>query len=235
MKIRDLDKNLRPREKAMLKGLDTLGDDELLSLILRTGANGKNVVEIARVLLENCHGFYGLFRSSIAYLSSFDGIGKTKAIEILALGEIARRIAKESLPKLKKPTCEELFGTFAPSMALLEKETVILLLYDRRGNFQGERRISSGTEDSVLVSHMEILRELLRSNAHYFYLLHNHPSGDPLPSKGEVSDTIRLKEEANELSLYLIDHIIMAKDCYFSFASNNLFSQKRKLKRLSNA
>ncbi len=223
MKIQEIDKNVRPREKAQSKGLDSLSDEELLALILGKGVKAKNAIEIARSLLDCSRGFVGLFKSDIPHLCSFLGIGKVKALELLAIGEIARRAAKESLPSLKRPTCEEIFKAYAPSVALLEKETVILLLFDRSGAYQGERSISIGTEDSVTFSHLEILRTLLRANAHYFYLLHNHPSGDPLPSKGEVADTLHLKEEAEELFLYLIDHIIISKDCYFSFAANQLF------------
>ncbi len=235
MKIQEIDKNVRPREKAQLKGFDGLSDEELLAIILGKGVKEKNAIEVARSLLDCCRGFTGLFKSDMAHLCSFLGIGKVKAIELLAIAEITRRAAKETLPSLKRPTSEEIFKAYAPSVALLEKETVVLLLFDRSGSYQGERSISIGTEDSVTFSHLEILRTLLRSNAHYFYLLHNHPSGDPLPSKGEVSDTLRLKEEAEELFLYLIDHIIISKNRYFSFSSNQLFDSCKERKTSLNS
>lgn len=223
MQIKKIEKERRPREKAIEKGIESLSDEELLALILTSGVPGKNVVEISRHLLEGAGGFFGLFKCDKRTLSSFEGVSKVKALEIMALGEISRRSYRELLPRLVKPEAEDLFKIYAPSFALLEQETMILLLYDKRGRFNGERRLYAGTSDSLVVSHLEILKELLRGGAYYFYLLHNHPSGDPLPSQGEVEDTLRLKEEAEELSLHLLDHVVIAGNRYFSFANNSLF------------
>lgn len=223
MQIKEIEKEQRPREKALSKGIDSLSDEELLALILTSGVPGKNVVEVSRQLLEKAGGFFGLFKCDKKTLSSFSGVSEVKALEVMALGEISRRAYRELLPRLAKPKAEDLFKIYAPSFATLSKETLILLLYDKRGRFSGERRLYLGTSDSLCVSHLEILKELLRGDAYYFYVLHNHPSGDPIPSQGEVEDTLRLKEEAEELSLHMLDHVVVAGDRFFSFTGNSLF------------
>ncbi len=227
MKIKELSIHQRPREKARAFGLEKLSDEDLLALFIQKGVKGVNALEIAHSLLSTFRGFSGIFQSGVSSLSLFPGIGGTKAIELLALGEIAKRAAKEALPSISKPSAATLWNTYAPSLGNMGKESLLLLLYGKRGDYQGERLLSLGTEDSLLVSHKLILRELLQTNAYSFCLLHNHPSGDPLPSKGEITDTLHLKQEAEELSLFLLDHIIICKNRYFSFASHDLLSQER--------
>ena len=223
MKIKELSKEHKPREKALLNGFENLSNDELLAIILECGTKELNVVEVSEKLYEKCHGFMGIFNADISYLSSFKGIGKIKAIKLKALGEMLKRTYKENLTKINKPKALDLFKIYEVNIASLEKETLILLLYNRHGQFLGERNIFVGTTDSLLISHHEILKVLLRNGAYSFYLLHNHPSGNPLPSKGEISDTLKLKKEAFELNLHLLDHVILTKTSYFSFKENNLF------------
>ncbi len=227
MRIQELSIHQRPREKALALGCERLSDEELLALFIRKGVKEANALEIAHSLLSAHHGFSGIFQSGVVSLTTFLGIGKTKAIELLAIGEIVKRVMKEPLPSLAKPTAFDLWKAYAPSLGNLQKETLILLLYGRRGEYQGERQISLGTEDTLLISHKLILRELLQAGAYSFLVLHNHPSGDPLPSKGEITDTIHLKEEAEELSLFLTDHIIICRNRYFSFFLHGLFAREK--------
>ncbi len=228
MIVKEIDKHLRPREKAKQKGLFSLSDSELLALILGNGIHGKNVIEVSETLLERSGGFKGLFRRDENNLVCFDGISDVKALTILALGEIHRRASRELLPTIKLPSAETLFKIFQPSLEALSKETLIILCYDKKGAFLSERRLYAGTASSLLISHTEIFRELLTKSAYSYYLIHNHPSGEPLPSSGEISDTLILKNEGEELSLRLNDHIIISESGYFSFRENCLLSNDQK-------
>lgn len=227
MRIKELAENLRPREKALLGGIDSLSDEELLALLIGKGVKGANALDIASSLLRSYSGLSPLFSSDVSSLSSFSGISKIKALELLAVGELSKRMSKEKLFLLDDISAEKIHDSYRFSLGNENKERLFLLCYDRRKSYRGEREIASGGEDSLLFSSKLILRELLRAEASSFILLHNHPSGNPLPSSGEVGDTLILKKEGERFSLRMIDHIIIAKDLYFSFRENGLLERNR--------
>lgn len=218
--MKELSEQDRPYEKCMEKGPSALTDAELLSVIIRTGTRGEKAIDLSNKILnysDNKRGLLGIIHLSTHELMQLKGIGKVKAIQIGCVVELSRRIAKTSAcQKLKLTSPSTVANYFMEDMRHEEREQLILLLMNGKNMLIHEKILSIGTVNASLVSTREIYIEALKYQAVSVMLIHNHPSGDPTPSKEDILVTRRVKEAGNLIGVSLIDHIIIGDNRYVS-------------------
>lgn len=218
--IETLPKEERPYEKCLQYGTEALTDIELLAVILRTGTKGCNVKELAMKLLKNEDGavsVLSLTHLSLEQLLEISGVGKVKAIQILCVLELAKRISKTSFNDTTKyNTSEVIAGFYMEQLRHLEQEHLYVMFLDTKCKLIKDKLISSGTINQSLISPREIFIEALRCNCVNIILVHNHPSGDPTPSRDDLKSTSRVKEAGKIIGIRLLDHIIIGDNTYCS-------------------
>lgn len=222
--MKELPDSEKPYEKLEKYGAGVLSDAELLAVILRTGTKKERVVDLAGRLLTHLPGknIAGLFQVTMTELLEIDGIGRVKAIELLSLSEIVKRMLRSKIPK-EDIFCNEpkqVAEYFMVFMRYLETEIVKLLILDGKNRIAKEMDLSAGTFDSAPAAPREIFYYALKNKAVSILLLHNHPSGDPTPSNEDFLLTKRVMECGNLIGIPLIDHIVIGDNCYVSFKEN---------------
>lgn len=213
----------RPYEKCERFGAGSLTNIELLAVLLRTGTRGENSMELARKLLypdgtagEEARPLHHWRKEE---LLKIHGIGRVKAIQILCLCEFSKRQAQLSArPELDFSNPETIAGYYMEDMRHRKQEVMKLLMLNTKMKLTGESEISRGTVNMSVVSPRELFIEALQKNAVYIILLHNHPSGDPTPSRDDVLVTNRVREAGKLIGIELLDHIIIGDNCYVSLA-----------------
>jgi DNA repair protein RadC len=218
MKILELAKADRPREKLTKYGPERLNDSKLLAILLRTGVKGKSAIEVARGLFGA--GGEALSKATVADLQKAKGLGVAKACEIVAALELGRRLLKGKKSQLfLKP--EDVWIELREYRDH-KKEHLIALYRDARSQEIKREVISVGTLTANLVHPREVFEVAIRNSAAQIILAHNHPSGDPEPSPQDLEITLRLVEAGKILGVQLEDHIILAGERYFSFKASRL-------------
>jgi len=219
-------KNERPYEKCIEHGAVSLSNAELLAVILRSGTKGLSALDLAHHLLSPKHGDDGilnLHHFTFQQLKSIKGIGSVKAIQILCLSELSKRLSKASAKKGLRLQCpSSIADYFMEDMRHQKQEILKLLMVDSKSNLLGESEMSKGTVNASLISPRELFIEALEKHATGIILAHNHPSGDPTPSSEDIMLTRRVKDAGNIIGIELLDHIIIGNNCYTSFLNENL-------------
>lgn len=220
MKIKALKKEERPREKALTYGIESLNNRELLAILLRTGYKGSSALDVADSLLANSSSLRNILSASESELSQIKGISKTKALEILAIGELSKRALKEEKTKLKEP--KDIFLRYKNSLGSESGEKIILISLNRNKCVIREHIVSFSNRSFSSFSPSNGLSLVLKDNGYGFVLVHNHPSGLPLPSKEDIDFTRMLESLSCSLNLRFFDHVIIGNDSYFSFSEEGL-------------
>jgi DNA repair protein RadC len=219
-----------PQRRAVLNGIESLGDPELLSIILITGGGGAPLSALASTLLEECGGVGGLARAGVGKLAQTRGVGPAKALRLLAALELGRRAvqvaALEASPRL--PDQRAVVAWAKPTLATLDHEELWVLALDGRHGLRAARRVASGGVHGLHVGVRDVLRVVLKEAASAFILVHNHPSGDPQPSDEDVAFTKAVTEGAVAVDTPLIDHIIVARQRSSSLLDLGLLSSPRR-------
>lgn len=209
---------LLPYEKCLEYGATALDNAELLAAIIRSGTNGLSSIELAEKLLESAGNLNGLYNMSVQELMQIKGIGKAKAVQICCILELSRRIAKQKArEKLDFSNAETIAGYYMEDMRHLEKEHLILVMLDNRCRLIRDKVLSVGTSTGSMVSVREIFKEALDNRAASIVLLHNHPSGNPSPSREDMKVTRNVAEAGKIIGIELLDHIVIGDNSYFSF------------------
>lgn len=215
-----------PYEKCLERGAESLSNKELLAVLLRTGTKGVDVLELAeRILSTECGegGILNIHNFTLEKLKSIRGIGNVKAVQILCLSELAKRLAKETA---KEGLIFSLPSTIADyymeELRHQKQENMKLLMLNSKSKLLGEKDISKGTVNASLVSPRELFIEALEKQAVAIILIHNHPSGDTTPSENDLFLTKRVQEAGRLIGIELLDHIIIGNNCYMSFAEAEL-------------
>lgn len=190
---------LMPREKMLKFGISALTDVELLALFLRTGTRGKDVLTLAKEMLENFGSLYGLLTSEYEQFSGVHGIGVAKFAQLKGIAELAREFLQSQL------TGEE-------------REIFMVIFLDSQHRVITHSRLFSGTLNHVEVHPREIIREAIKINASALILAHNHPSGCAEPSKADKLITERIIKSCQFMDLRVLDHIVIGRGEYVSFA-----------------
>ena len=221
MKIKELFLDERPRERLLKNGAEILSNVELLAILLRTGTREKNAVDLARELLEKSEGKIGGIASmDIEGLVKLNGLGPAKAASLAAAFELGRRSASESSGKKKKPISSpsDVYRIMIPHMKNLDHEECWVLYLNRANNLTGKEMMSSGGLESTIMDCKMIVRKALEKKASGIILVHNHPSGSPLPGTADITQTQALRKALATCDISLLDHVVIAADSYFSFA-----------------
>ncbi len=209
----------RPYERCMEYGPEALSDAELLAVILRNGTAGCDVRKLAEKVLASLGGdISGICHATYRELTSIGGIGGVKAIQILCMAQIAKRIWKEGRKRSEEPICvREAAAYYMQDLRYMETEHVYALMLDTRLRRVDEYHASIGSVNASAVPVREIIRAALRCDAVHVILIHNHPSGDPTPSECDREVTVRLRNACEIAGLRLFDSIIIGDGNYFSF------------------
>lgn len=218
--VKDLPMEQRPYEKCALYGADSLTDAELLAVIIRSGSVDEQSTGLANRILC-CNGGAGLrnlHTMSVSELKQLKGIGDVKAVQLKCVSELVRRMSKSKRTYGERfPTPEAVASYYMESMRNLEIEVLKMALLDSKSRLMKDITISSGTVNSSVASAREIYYMALKHGAVSIILLHNHPSGDPEPSREDIFVTSKLADAGNIVGIPLIDHIIIGDNCYYSF------------------
>lgn len=221
-KIKDIPKVDRPREKLAKFGTEFLKDSELLAILLRTGIEGKNAIEVANQILSRFSKKH-LLGLSFGQLKQIKGIGPAKACQIMAAFELSKRVLKDDASSIK-PTIQTPQDVIAQVSYLknYKKENLVALYLNSRNELIEKETISVGTLNANLVHPREVFEPALRFFCAQVVVAHNHPSGDPEPSEDDLKITKQLKKAGKILGIELIDHIIITAGCFYSFKDKNL-------------
>lgn len=218
--MKELPKEERPYEKCEQNGAGNLTDIELLAVLLRTGSKGLSSMDLARKILypiDSQEGLLNIHHWNMEQLVQMKGIGKVKAVQILCLAELAKRLSKASAQAgLCFTSSESIAQYYMEDMRHLQQETLKLLLLNTKAKLVGETNISKGTVNMALISPRELFVEALQKNAVSIVLLHNHPSGDATPSKDDILITRRVRDAGGLIGIELLDHIIIGDNCFVS-------------------
>lgn len=228
VKMKELPRDVQPYERCLKEGPACLSDAQLLSIIIRTGSRDANSLELAQKILALNYpreGILGLLHLSLAQLTSVKGIGQVKGIQLLCIGELSRRIwnrkvAEQPLrlntPELVAQYCQE-------DMRHLEKEEFRVLMFNTKQMLIGDVTVSRGTVNASLATPREVFIEALRFQAVSLILVHNHPSGDPQPSREDILLTKRMMEASKLIGISLLDHVIIGDSTYISLKERGFF------------
>ncbi len=215
--IKEIPNNERPREKLEIKGAKVLSNTELLAILLRTGTNKKSAISLAEEILHNYPNLHTLKNITIDELTAISGIGKTKAIQILAAMELGSRANNTFLERglqIKSPMdCAEYI---AEEVKGLEQEHFIGIYLDTKNRVLAKKTLFIGSLNRSLIHPREIFKEALKHGCASIIVVHNHPSGDPAPSPQDISITKRLIEIGELVGIEVLDHLVIGSDGYIS-------------------
>jgi DNA repair protein radc len=218
--IKNIAKEDRPYELAEKNGVETLSDTQLLAIILRTGVKGCNVLELAENVLKSNSPRAGLLvfiNTTIQQFMKISGIGKVKAIQLQCIGELSKRIRKTELYTGIIFTSPDSIANYCmEDMRHEQQEIFRILLLNTKHRLTKNIILTKGTVKSTLISVREIFIEAVRHEAVKFVLVHNHPSGDPMPSAEDIEATNRICEAGYLMGIELLDHIIIGDNSYIS-------------------
>ena len=207
----------RPREKLERLGVESLGDNELLAVILGSGVAGADALYLANAVIEIGGGVQGLTRLSAAELRGLSGIGRVKAAQVLAAVELGRRtLVRGSRERPKIGTPSEAAAFLLPEYGARSVEQFGIVLLDTKRRVIRTKIVSIGSLDATIVHPREVFREAAAAAASAIILFHNHPSGDPTPSPDDLLLTAQMVDAGQVMGIHVVDHLILADQRYFS-------------------
>ena len=217
--MRQLAPHDRPREKLERLGAGALGDNELLALVLAGGSATRDALSLANELLHRFGGLRGLTRVAPDDLRSVRGVGVARAAQVLAAVELGRRtLVREAAERPRLGTPRQIAALLLPQYGARQVEHFGLVMLDTKHRMLRVRVVSIGCLDSTVVHPREVFREATAASAAAIVLFHNHPSGDPVPSRDDLTLTTRLVEAGAVMGIAVLDHIILAESRFFSMA-----------------
>ena len=224
--IKDWPEDERPREKLLKRGAAALTDAELLALVLRTGdaTAGRSAIDLGRELLERFGGnLRELAQAELNELQQIKGLGLAKAASIKAAFTLGSRFQARRLETLERFTSPaQVFEFFHHELRDNRKELFLILLLDGKNRITRKVQVSEGSLNQSIVHPREVFAPAVRESAAAVIFIHNHPSGDPAPSREDRDITRRLKEAGEILGIKVLDHIIIGDGGYFSFVESGI-------------
>lgn len=216
--IKEFPEDERPREKLIKYGEKNLSDAELLAIVLRTGSKNHTAISLAhQIIKDHKQGIRYLYNATVEEISSIKGIGIAKATQIKAAIELGRRLSMESLIKFSIKSPLDVVDYLMEEMRYSMEENFNVVLLDTKNKVISVENITKGIVNASLVHPREVFKVAIRKNSTSMILAHNHPSGDPTPSKEDRSITKRLVETGEIVGIHVLDHIIIGDGNYLSF------------------
>jgi len=215
--IKDYPVNERPRERLIGHGPESLTNQELIAIILRTGTKDESVLQISQKLIQHFDGLRMLKHATLEELTSLKGIGKAKAIQLLASLELGKRIATlQEVERYVIRSPEDGANYVMEEMRFLSQEHFVCIYLNTKNQVLFRKTIFIGSLNSSIVHPREVFKEALKRSAASIICVHNHPSGDPTPSREDIDVTKRLVECGKMMGIELLDHIIIGEKRYVS-------------------
>ncbi|MGL4382690.1 MAG: RadC family protein [Bacilli bacterium] len=214
---------LQPREKAIKYGIESLSEIELLAIFLRSGTSSNNVIALASNIIEYTGGLNNIASFSIEELMQIDGIGPVKALELKVLRALVDIINECDISKyqyINNP--KSIFKLFQNKLSTLKQEHFIVICLNAKNAIICYKTIYIGSLSSSIVHPREVFNYIISNSASSFLCLHNHPSGDPMPSQNDIEITKAIDQLALLCGIPLLDHIIIGEQNYFSLKENNI-------------
>lgn len=221
IKIKELPINERPRERLINKGVSSLADEELLSIVLKTGTKDASAKVLATQILKEIGNIQNLKNISFHELTKLKGIGAAKACLILAIQELHRRMNRkqEKIVDVKITTPEIVYDYYR-NIVNENQEYFYCLYLDSNKKVLKEKLLFMGTVNQSMVHPRDIFKEAYSVNATAFICVHNHPTGDVRPSKEDKIVTQRLNQIGQLMGIKLVDHVIIGENKFYSFLEN---------------
>lgn len=212
----------RPREKLERLGTSSLGDNELLAIVIGSGSRDADALAVANRILALAGGVQGLARGGVELLS-VTGVGRARAAQVMAAVELGRRtLTRETGARVRLRTPRQMAALLLPRYGAHAVEQFGVVLLDSRQHVLRIRLLSYGSLDSTVVHPREVFREAAAAAAASIILFHNHPSGDPTPSPDDVELTARLVSAGCLMGIDVVDHLVLADCSYYSFVEARL-------------
>ena len=216
--MKQLAKHDRPREKLQRFGVAALGDNELMAIILASGSRGCDALELANRILERAGGLHALARRAPDELS-VPGVGAARAAQIVAAVELGRRtLIRTALERPQYLTPQQLACYLLPQYGAASVEQFGIVMLDTKHRLIRVKVVAVGSLDSAVVYPREVFRAATTASAAAIVLFHNHPSGDPRPSKDDLLLTYRMLRAGDIMGIDVIDHLILGDQRYYSLA-----------------
>lgn len=223
MKFKEIPESERPRERLYMYGASKLSNEELLMIILKTGTKDSSIKDLSLNLLKLCGGIDKFKNVTINKLIKIKGIGKVKAIELMAVIELAKRMYESTSIKdiiyCTNPSNIIRYFNYLFKDKMQEEFYVIYL--DNKKKYLDKRKLFVGSINSSISHPREIFKEAYLLSASFIICIHNHPSGDVTPSREDIKITQRIKTIGELHGIYLVDHIIIGNNSYYSFYEDN--------------
>jgi len=218
-RITDWPLSERPRERLIKYGMESISDSELIALIIGQGTKRYNAVETAKRLIREFKNLEGLADASLKELQTVSGVGPVKAVKLLAAFQLGRKLAvnraENQIVQFTSPA--KVADIYRPLLGNLKKEVFYVILLNSAMKRITEYEVSKGILDASLVHPREVFNPAIRHSARGIIIIHNHPSGDVLPSDEDLTVTNRLVESGKLLEIPVFDHLIISDSGYFSF------------------
>lgn len=219
--IKEWPEDDRPREKLLAHGAGVLSDAELLAIILRTGGAGASAVDHGRALIERFGDFRQLARAGVGDLCAVKGLGPAKAAQILATLEIAKRYGEHAFKQGESfRGSGDIYAHFRERLAGEPREHFYAVLLDNKHRKIKDISVSQGSLTASIVHPRDVFAPVVREAAAAVVFVHNHPSGDPTPSREDIEITRRLREVGEIMGVRVLDHIVVGKGRYVSFVDD---------------
>ncbi len=228
MKLLDWNREERPREKLLRQGAGALGNAELLAIFIGSGTAGTNAVEAAQALLSSAGGrLTELCRRTPEELMKSRSVGPARAVAIAAALELGRRfLAEESAEQDIVTGPEDVVRLMLPVLKGLDHEECWALYLNRASRVVGKERITLGTADATLIDPKRVLQGVVRHLAKAVILVHNHPSGSPLPGEADIRETRQLQLSLKAFGCHLYDHVILSDGAWYSFQDERVTGKR---------
>lgn len=223
MNIKELPFAERPRERLRSRGVDALSIVELLAIILSTGTRNTSVMDVAAKILSHFGSLAHLIQASIEELLEIEGIGPAKAVQLKAALGLAHKASLEAHGHLVRIESHEAYALVRFELQSLKQEALFVILKDVKGRLIAVERVSIGTLSQVLIHPREVFFPAVRQKASSLILAHNHPSGDPTPSKADIEITQHLLRSSKIMGITLEDHLIVGASRYISMRKEGYF------------
>ncbi|MDE5806918.1 MAG: DNA repair protein RadC [Muribaculaceae bacterium] len=219
LRVKDMDVDDQPRERALKYGISTLSTPDLWALILRTGLPGKPITQLCRDLMrDNDQSLFKLERKTLKEIMTTKGIGQTKGLQILAAMEITRRYNREKIgEKYIITSSQSIYDLMRTEIGNLPHEEIWAIYLGRRNDVLLKKRITAGSATASIFDIKAIVKEGLLLEANGLALCHNHPSGNLIPSGPDDQITRKMKEGAALLDIRMIDHVIVTSSGFYSY------------------
>lgn len=227
MTVKELPESERPYEKLQIYGAEKLSNAELLAIIIKTGTKENTSIDLANKILNltnqaNINHLRSMLDHSIEEFTKIKGIGKVKAIQLIAVGELAKRMSKPlNILNIKITSPKDVANLLMDELRYEKKELIKLIILNTKNNILKILDLSTGGTNFAILQPRDALAEAIRMNAPKIILVHNHPSGDSTPSKQDIIITKKVKDASELLGVQLLDHIVIGDGEY-----NSIFSKK---------